>query len=219
MAGTTIDDHGAVYEALREAAVSTGADCTTEQVELWMGADKRAALRGLAAIGGVELDEDEVESAYATFRDLLVKAYASNPPTAIDGVPAALAELRSRGVKVALTTGFAHDVADPLLSSLGWVPGGELIDAVVCVDEVAAGRPAPDLILLAMERTGVSDSSHVVAVGDTLFDLRAGRNAGVVSVGVGTGKLGLEGLAKEPHDYLLASVADLPRLVASVDAG
>jgi phosphoglycolate phosphatase len=216
MAGTTIDDHGAVYEALLHAALATGASCTEADVEHWMGADKRVALHALAELGGVSLDEDGIEKAYSKFSDLLAERYRAEPPVPIAGVPQALAALKADGVKVALTTGFARDVAYPLLDSIGWAAGNGLIDAVVCVDEVAAGRPAPDLINQAMERTGVSDPTHVVAAGDTVVDLRAAKSAGVLAVGVGTGKLGLEGLRHEPHDYLLDSAADLPALLTTL---
>ena len=52
------------------------------------------------------------------------------------------------------------------------------IDAVVCGDEVAAGRPAPYLVFRAMERTGTESVDEVLVGGDTVVDLRAGTNAG-----------------------------------------
>lgn len=218
MAGTTIEEHGAVYAALHDAVTTEGGTVTEEQVQDWMGTDKRVALRALVELGGGgALDADGVERAYATFRDLLADRYRQHPPAPIPGVPEALANLRADGVRVALTTGFARDVAEPLLATLGWVEGGDLIDAVVCVDEVAAGRPAPYLIFRAMERTGIVAVDRVLAAGDTIVDLQAATNAGVAAVvGVGTGKLGLDALAVHPHTHLLPSVADLPALVASL---
>ena len=217
MAGTTIDEHGSVYAALHEAVAANGAEVTEALVQEWMGTDKREAIAALVELGGgAALDHDGVEHGYATFRQLLEAKYRADPPCPIAGVPEALAALRASGVKVALTTGFARDVAEPLLAGLGWTVGAT-VDAVVCADEVAAGRPAPYLIFRAMERTDVRAVDRVLVAGDTLVDLRAGTNAGVAAVvGVATGKLAFDDLRVERHTHLLASVADLPELVASL---
>ena len=218
MAGTTIDEHGDVYLALRDAVVAEGASPTDELIRQWMGTDKREAIAALvAADGGRELDHDGVETAYERFRRMLADRYEARPPSPIAGVPEALAELRAGGVRVALTTGFSGDVVGPLLAGLGWGSGGELIDAVVCSDDVPAGRPAPYLVFRAMERTGVRDVRRVLVAGDTLADLRSGTNAGAGAVvGVATGALSLAELGAERHTHLLPSLATLPALVTAL---
>lgn len=223
MAGTTIDEHGDVYVALREAAEAEveaeGGRLDEAVVRQWMGTDKREALAALVvAGGGPVLDGHGVERAYARFRELLAERYAARPPVPMTGVPEALAALRAEGVKVALTTGFAADVAGPLLAALGWQVGGELVDAMVCVDDVPAGRPAPYLVFRAMERTGVQAVDRVLVAGDTLADLRSGTNAGAAAVvGVASGALTLAELGAERHTHLLPTVADLPALLATLD--
>jgi phosphonatase-like hydrolase len=215
MAGTTIEEGGAVYQALHDAVVAEGVTVTEAQVQQWMGTDKRQALAALVRLGGgAPLSPDGVEAAYERFRTLLLDAYAATPPTPIPGVPEALRALRAGGVKVALTTGFAQDVVDPLLAGLGWAAGGDMIDAVVAASEVNGGRPAPYLIFRAMEKTGVHSVDRVLVAGDTYADLRAGVNAGVAMVvGVATGAMSLEDLGRERHTHLLPSVADLPALL------
>jgi phosphonatase-like hydrolase len=218
MAGTTIEEHGDVYVALHEAVAAEGARLTDALVQRWMGTDKREAIAALAAAGGgPALDGDGVERAYARFRGLLADRYRARPPVPIAGVPEALAALRAAGVRVALTTGFARDVVDPLLASLGWEVGGPLVDAVVCADDVPAGRPAPYMVFRAMERTGVRSVERVLVAGDTVADLRAGTNAGAgIVVGVATGALGPAELGAERHTHLLPSVADIPALLAAL---
>ncbi len=55
-------------------------------------------------------------------------------------MPAAFSALRAAGIRVALTTGFDRQLTDPLLAALGWnVP--DVIDAVVCADEVPTADP------------------------------------------------------------------------------
>lgn len=215
MAGTTIDDHGHVYAALDDAVRETGVRVRPEDLQRWMGADKVAAIAALMELGGAVPEPAVVAAAFDRFRAILVSRYAADCPVALPGVEEAIAELRRRGIKVALTTGFSEDVAAPLLTSLGWTvgPGVEnTVDAVVTSSEVLAGRPAPYMIHRAMEKTAIVDVRTVLAAGDTVVDVLAAVNAGVVSVGVLTGKLRREDLAVYPHDYILASVADVPGL-------
>lgn len=200
MAGTTIEEHGAVYEVLREVTEAP-------DVGAWMGADKQEAI---AALAGPDAD---VDGLYQRFVARLAERYRQRPPEPIPGVVETLATLRDRGVRVALTTGFGRDVAEPLLASLGWEVG-TTVDAVVCADEVAAGRPAPYLVFRAMERTGAWRVDRVLVAGDTTADLEAGTNAGAgVVVGVATGGCTLDQLAHAPHTHLLPSVTGILDLV------
>ncbi|MET4540826.1 phosphoglycolate phosphatase [Arthrobacter bambusae] len=215
MAGTTIDEHGDVYVALARCVEETGVATTPEAVQEWMGADKVEAITALIEAGGGAATPEVVAAAFKRFKALLVEFYDANPPVALEGVEDAFRQLRRQGIKVALTTGFSRDVAEPLLERLGWsVDDDTLLDAVVCSDEVAAGRPAPHMIHRAMELTGVQDVRAVMAAGDTVNDLAAANNAGVTAVGVLTGKLGRDDLAAHPHHHILDGVKDIPALLS-----
>ncbi len=216
MAGTTIDDGGAVYRALEQSVLQAGATVAADDLQTWMGTDKIEAITNLLRLGGVEPTDDLVANGFDAFRAHLRKAYTDEPPVALPGVVPAIAELRSRGIKVALTTGFSDDVAEPLLASLGWTAGegpGHTVDAVITTSDVSAGRPAPYMIFRAMEACGVRNVRSVLVAGDTVVDIQAGRNAGAVAVGVLTGKVDRAALEAEDHDYVLDSVADIPAVL------
>lgn len=214
MAGTTIDEHGDVYRALETSVRETGADVTAENLQAWMGADKVEAITALIELGGGVPEPVLVAETFDRFRELLVRCYSATPPVGLPGVEDALRAFKAAGIKVGLTTGFSRDVADPLLAGLGWGVGAdELLDAVVTSDEVPAGRPAPHMIHRLMELTGVTDVRRVLAAGDTVNDLAAARNAGVVAVGVLTGELGRADLEAHDHDHVLDGVRDIPALL------
>ncbi|HEY0804547.1 MAG TPA: phosphonatase-like hydrolase [Pseudonocardiaceae bacterium] len=209
IAGTTVEEHQAVYRALEEAVTAAGGHPTAADIQHWMGAGKREAIAAM-------LGHDDIDAAFLDFRRRLGAASRDTPPVPLPGVPDAIAKLRSTGVKVALTTGFDREVTGNLLRAIGWDDG--VVDAVVCVDDVLAGRPAPYMIFRAMEATGVSDVATVLTAGDTIRDLQAGTNAGAgIVVGVLTGGLDERTLATAPHTHILRSVADLPALLARSD--
>lgn len=211
IAGTTVQEHGAVYTALQDAVAATGAAVDRPAVARWMGADKHEAVRALLA---ERATDDVVIDVHADFRARLREAYARRPPEPFAGVPELLGSLRARGIAVALTTGFDRTITDPLLHSIGW--DGATVDAVVCADEVPAGRPAPYMVFRAMERCGIHRVDRVAVVGDTVLDLRAGANAGAAGViGVLTGGVEPAVLGAERHTHLLGALADLRSILAA----
>ena len=101
-----------------------------------------------------------------------------------------------------------------LFDRLGW---HDLIDASITSDEVPRGRPHPDMLGALMARTGVADPRRVAKVGDTPVDLEEGFNAGCgLNVGVTTGGNPHSVLERYPHTHILASVAELPRLLGLI---
>lgn len=208
IAGTTVQEGGQVYVALEEAARALGADPTSDRIQSWMGADKRAAIRGLLASSGIDADAQVIEAGFTDFRARLDAAYVDQPPIPMPGVLDLFDALHARGTKVALTTGFDRTVVEQVLAAVGW--DETTLDAVVCVDDVQEGRPAPDMIQRAMHLTGVTDPAAVAAVGDTVRDIGAGRaaQAGLV-VGVRSGETDGQTLHDAGADVVIDSVADL----------
>lgn len=222
MAGTTVDDRHEVYRVLRESVEREGARFDDATFQQWMGTEKRSAITHLLRLGGVEADEQLVDRAFAWFLEELTRSYTANPPVPLPGVPEALSALRAGGVKVGLTTGFSRDIADLILERMGWGVGADpatsVVDAVVTGDEVPEGRPAPFMIQRVMELTGVTDPAEVVSAGDTEVDVESARRAGVLAIGVLTGKLDRADLERAGADVVAGSVAELPDL-PGVDGG
>lgn len=204
--GTTMQADDVVPRAFAAVVADEGVTLAAEDIAAVRGATKRQALLGLLP-AGPDL-QGRVERAYARFQARLFAAYTPDTVRPVPGAAEALAGLRARGVRVVLNTGFDRTLAGHLLAALGWTA---IADAVVCGDDVAAGRPAPDLILRAMALTGVSAPPRVVNVGDTTLDLQAGAAAGVGwNIGVWSGAHDRARLAAAPHTHLLASVAEVP---------
>jgi phosphonatase-like hydrolase len=216
MAGTTIEDTGVVPVAFDAALAAHGLSATPAQLNAVRGAAKREAIRALvqAQRGDSGLDAAS-EAVYASFVGELDRRFRGGGIRPISGASLVFDWLRARGVKVALNTGFDRVTQQLVLDAAGWRSG--VADALICGDDVALGRPAPDMIHLAMQRTGVVDAQRVLNVGDTVLDLQAAANAACgLSVGVCSGAHSREQLERAPHTALLASVADLPAWLQSV---
>jgi phosphonatase-like hydrolase len=212
MAGTTIEgDTADDNEAFREAAASEGLPADDAFLQSTMGWFKRDVFATLLRDHG--RDDAAADDLVARYNSYLARIYTEHPPSALPGAGAAMAALREAGALVGFTTGFHTEIKDILLAGLGWVP-----DVSVAADQVAHGRPAPDMIAEAMRRTDVTDVAEVGVAGDTPSDMRAGSSAGCRWViGVGHGTHTLEELAAYPHTHLIDDLTSLPAIVLGDD--
>jgi HAD superfamily hydrolase (TIGR01509 family) len=96
-----------------------------------------------------------------------------------DAVEAAR-ELRARGVPVAVASSSPRERLQRTLSRAGLL---DAFDAVVSGDEVARGKPAPDMFLLAASKLGVAPEECIV-VEDSPPGVQAGVAAGMTTIGV-----------------------------------
>ena len=83
-------------------------------------------------------------------------------------------------------------------------------DVLIGSDGVKNPKPSPEAIKLAMRQSGIRKG---YMVGDTIYDIQAGKAAGLRTVAVLTGHHSRYRLKKENPDYILKSVAGLPELL------
>jgi phosphonatase-like hydrolase len=191
VAGTTVFDGDIVIDALNDALKSSDVRVDRDAIRALMGVPKPVAIRTLLAQHGPNADHVDslVHHVHAAFLARVIERYRSESVVCeMEGAAAVFAALHEHGIKVALDTGFSRPILDVLLERLGWTTP-DVIDCSVTSDEVAHGRPAPDLIRRAMQLTGVVDPRAVVKVGDTPADIESGRAAAcgyVVGVSYGT---------------------------------
>lgn len=122
-----------------------------------------------------------------------------------DGVVELLVTLRARGLRLAVATGKSGPRARSLLDVLDLLP---FFEHVIGSDEVARPKPAPDIVLRALDLLGVS-AEQAVMVGDAPTDLASAQGADVASAAaLWAGPEEGELLAARP-DAVLRRPADL----------
>jgi phosphoglycolate phosphatase len=212
MAGTTVEDAGAVEEAFQGAldAVGLTAAALTEDpaayIRRTMGQSKIEVFTQL--LGG---DRGRAAQANDAFERVFGQAVERGEVSAMPGAEETFADLRERGVRVCLTTGFAPSTRDLVIRTLGWE---ESVDLALSPIDAGRGRPWPDMILTAVIRLRIEDVAEVAVVGDTAGDLLAGSRAGAsMVVGVLSGAHTRAELEAVPHTHLIDSVADLSSLL------
>ncbi len=207
LAGTTVVDDRQVMDAFVRVAAAHGLAADEAVLRARMGWHKEAVFAAILREAG--RDPAPAAALAADFARAFAAAVEQTPLRPTQGAPEAIRDLESRGVRVAFQTGFARATADLVLRQMGWSDRTS-----VASDEVARGRPAPDLIRRAMALCGMADPRAVGVAGDTPSDLQAGHAAGcghVVGVGCGTHRLAE--LASHPHTLLLPDLTGLADLL------
>jgi pyrophosphatase PpaX len=143
-----------------------------------------------ALVGGMNIHE-QMRTLDARHADELVRVYRQhNEPLHADlqgfpGVENLLGELQAQGRKLGVVTSKRRRTVDLAFAVL---PIERFFDAVVTSGDTERHKPNPEPVLLALERLG-ADPADAAFVGDSPFDVRAGKAAGVFSVGVSWGGL------------------------------
>lgn len=94
------------------------------------------------------------------------------------GLIETLAALKEKGLRIGLSTATPELRARKYLRMVG---AEAYFDAVTCADMVKNGKPAPDIYLLAAQRTGVAPD-RAMAVEDAPTGIRSAHAAGCVTV-------------------------------------
>ncbi len=126
----------------------------------------------------------------------------------IAGADEFLRVLSSAGVKIGLVTSTNSRQLDVKLHPLRKSGIDRLLGAVVAADDVQKRKPAPEPLLECAARLGVPPG-ECVYVGDMRVDIRAGKSAGMRTVGVLTGFDSCPILKAENPDMILDTVASL----------
>ncbi len=200
--GVLVDTEPWWHEVRVAFAGSRGRDWTIEDSRACMGRNSAEWSLVMRQRLGIDDRPEVIERAVV---DALVDRYRRGPVPVVDGAPEAAARIAGR-VPAAIASSAHHEVIAAALAATGLAPR---FGVVVSSDDVATGKPAPDVYLAAAGRLGV-DPSRCIVIEDSLNGALAGRAAGMRVVLVPTASLPPEAGAFEAADLVLPRLADLP---------
>jgi pyrophosphatase PpaX len=165
----------------------------------------------MAAVGGPGLEAQMHALAPDRVEELVTVYRAHNEPLHAElvccvGIDDLLVRLKDEGRRLGIVTAKRRATVALAFDVL---PLGHLFETVVGGDETKRHKPDPEPLLLAAERMGV-DPEDCAYVGDSPFDVRAAKAAGMFAVAVTWG--GIHERAKldsEDPDAIADSAEDL----------
>jgi HAD superfamily hydrolase (TIGR01549 family) len=152
----------------------------------------------VAAVAGKRLEEEHGDGLRAAWAEEFQPLLKEVQP--FEGVRELLTDVRERGFTVVLASSGKPDHVDAYLDLFG---GRELCEAWTTSEDVERTKPAPDLLVVALEKVG---GRSAVVVGDSVWDFEAAGRAGYPGYAIRTGGFSVEELkesgAKEVFDSL-----------------
>jgi HAD superfamily hydrolase (TIGR01549 family) len=140
------------------------------------------------------------------FRKTARKGAMAERSFLLPGVFETIPELKKRGHRMAVASTKSRTEIERILEHLGIKNNFE---AFVGSDEVKNAKPAPDPLLLMIERTGVP-AHKMVYVGDHVVDIRSARAAGTGIIAVlGEGPCPKEDVEAEGPDIILEKIIEI----------
>lgn len=183
-----------------------------EQVRSMIGNGIKKLVERAFAASGAPLTKAKLEDANgemtAIYRKHLTKLTVLLP-----GVQEAIAQLHVAGFALGVVTNKPQVATREILLHFGLT---DRLGVIVGGDAVSHMKPAPDALLLALERLGV-DPAMALMVGDSVTDFEAARAAGVpvALVRGGYSKVPIDDLGA---DLVFDSLLDLPALLRRQNA-
>ena len=196
MDGVLLDSEPLHYAALNTALSMR---LSREEYEQFIGTRTEAMLSDLIA----RYDLRRSHAEYLHEYDAAVLEQLQEPRPPADGVVALMQFARDLGMRLALASSSRRVWIDASLRSLGLA---DAFDAIVSGDEVSAGKPDPQIYLIAASRLGISPRA-CLAIEDAPNGVASARAAGMTVLGVRTpytAHLQLDGVA-----LTVDSLADL----------
>jgi phosphoglycolate phosphatase len=206
--GTLVDAQAGIIAAMQAAFTGEGlAPPAPNAIRRTVGLSLRAAIARLSP-DTTAPDFARLEDAYKA-RHVTLRQDPGHVEPLYEGAIAALDRLEGMGALLAIATGKGRRGLEASLDRHGI---SDRFVALVTADD-APGKPAPDMLHLAMDAAGI-EPARTLMVGDTSFDMEMARAARVRALGVAWGYHAPADLRAAGAERVLESFADLPGAAA-----
>jgi phosphoglycolate phosphatase-like HAD superfamily hydrolase len=201
--GTLIDCAPQILRCWGETLAAFGVPASSMELQRLSGMDGDAMLTMLAPALDENARKDILKAQGERYRAVYLPRVQAFP-----GVRGVFTEIKSQGARIALATDCQPD---ELKRYRGLINADDLIDAVACGDEVSKGKPAPEVVEVALHRLGRTPAALATMVGDTPFDAQAARSAGANAWGTLSGGHTRSSLIDAGCSVVMSSVSDIGR--------
>jgi phosphoglycolate phosphatase len=198
--GTIVDPHQAYVEAAQTSFKAIGQE--VPEMKVMLDIPKRVE-QGLAIDDLIQGDVKKFKVVYFQAYHVLTEEKTRLLPNVSKTI-----ELLSLKAKLALIT-MRHVSNQVVVKELDKFGVGKYFSSVMTAFDTVKPKPHPEAIFKCVQNFKVELCDCLIA-GDSVNDIRAGKAAGIKTVGVLSGLYGYQELAKEDPDMILSDLTKLP---------
>jgi pyrophosphatase PpaX len=152
--------------------------------------------------------EENLEGLIGFFREFNEKKH-DELAVEYKGVEEALRELRAGGVKIAVVTSKRRPMA---LRSMQLIKIVDYMDVIITPEDTEKHKPDGAPALKACELLKIRPEEAIM-VGDSIYDILCGKNAGCSTAVVSYSEFSREELLRYTPDYIIDSLTALPKIL------
>jgi HAD superfamily hydrolase (TIGR01509 family) len=207
--GTLVDSNYLHVHAWCRAFPDAGLPVESWRIHRSIGMDASTLVESLTdgADDDIRLRVKDLHSRYYTETTSLLRL--------LPGARELLQHVEALGLQVVLATSAPEDELAILRQVLD---SEELVSAVTSSEDVDTAKPQPDIVEIALARAGV-DAERAVFVGDTVWDVIAGKRAAVPTIALLTGGVSREELEKAGAQSVFDNTRHLNDCIADTAIG
>lgn len=151
---------------------------------------------------------DEVKNVFLSYYAI----HYADKTHAYNGMPELITDLKSNGLKIAVVTNKAQDMANKVVTCVY----GDIFDLVIGMRDGILPKPDPTSALMAMNQLGVTPE-ECIFIGDSGMDVATAVNSGAVPVGVLWGFRKEDELLKSGAKYIISKPQELLDIIEELN--
>lgn len=213
ISGTVIHDGNIVKDSFKKAFMDYKICFSDTDIDEIIGYEKHHAIKLLFSSHNIYYDTDLLDAIYGRFIYYIKSDFSKYDIYPFPSANSIFRWLNLNNILVALNTGFDKEITYFMLDKFGWNDNPN-IQAVICSDEVSAGRPSAQMIFALMKQLGISDPKLVLKIGDTGVDIEEGKSAGCgLVVAVTTGSYTKDQLMLYNPDHIINDLSEIKSIL------
>ena len=204
--GTLADTRKAVVQSFQTVLTEVGCNVSDEFIERLMGVGTKKTIIEAFRVCKKRIDVSTMERLDS--QKIAIQISLTSMVSLLDGAVDLLEALQGN-TRMAVATMSHRKVIDTLLPEKRI---RKYFDVVISADDVDNPKPDPEVFLVTAEKLKV-DPRDCVVVEDSVFGIKAAREAKMKCIAVSTGVYSQQELLEEKPDLLVSSLADRKKIL------